>query len=88
MAEFLVELYLSAADSRSTLADGRRRARAAAADLRREGVTVRFVRSLFLPQDETCYYLFEAGSAAVARQVAERAGLAVDRVVPAESAEG
>jgi hypothetical protein len=85
VAEYLVELYLSTADARRTVAEGRRRARAAAADLRREGIPVRFLRSLFLPEDETCFYLFEAGSPAAARAAAERAGLSVDRVVPAES---
>ncbi|HEY2915616.1 MAG TPA: nickel-binding protein [Candidatus Limnocylindrales bacterium] len=88
MAEFVVELYQPTAGSSRSLADGRRRARAAAADLSREGLPVRFLRSLFLPGDETCFYLFEAASADVARAAAERAGLAVDRVVQAQSSDG
>ena len=42
-----------------TLSD---RARSAAGDLSRKGRPIRFLRSLFVPEDGTCYLLFESGS--------------------------
>ena len=56
---------------------------AAARAIRREGTPVRHVRSIFVPEDQTCLLLFEAGSPATVQQVTERAGLQVTRVVAA-----
>jgi hypothetical protein len=55
-------------------------ARRASADLRREGVPVRFLRSIFVPEDEACFCLFEARSASDVREAARRAAFAVDHV--------
>jgi hypothetical protein len=41
------------------------------------------VRALFVPEDQTCLLLFEAGSQAVVQEVTQRAGLPVTRVVAA-----
>jgi hypothetical protein len=49
----------------------------------REGTDVRFLRSIFVPEDETCFYLFEATSADTVREAAARAGLAFGRVAEA-----
>jgi Protein of unknown function (DUF4242) len=43
--------------------------------MRHEGIPVRFVRSVFVPEDEACFYLYEAPSAEVVRQAAWRAAL-------------
>lgn len=48
---------------------------------------MRFVRSVFVPEDETCFYVYEADSAGTVREVARRAGLPIDRLVEACSAE-
>ena len=56
---YLVEVYLA----RSRCDDVERtagRARQAAEELSREGTTVRYVRTTFLPDDETCFHVFEA----------------------------
>ena len=45
---------------------------------------MRYLDTIFLPSDETCLHLFEAGREAEVLAVAERAGIDVDRVVPAE----
>jgi Nickel responsive protein SCO4226-like len=46
---------------------------------------VRFLRSVFVPEDETCFYLYEATSAEAVRTAARRAALAVEDVVKAAS---
>lgn len=79
MAEFLVELYVSRS-GRDTVALAERRAREAAAALTAEGAPVRFLRSIFVPEDETCFLLFEARSADAVHQAARRAGLAYEHV--------
>jgi hypothetical protein len=85
MAEFLVEVY--AAQDSHALHAAARRARAAANSLASEGPDVRYVRSIFVPEDETCFYVYEADSAGTVREVARRAGLPIDRLVEACSAE-
>lgn len=69
MSEFLVEAYLSRSDSPVD-------------ELHFHEVSpvVRFVRSIFVPEDETCFYLFEAPSVEAVREAAHRAGLQVERV--------
>ena len=51
------------------------RARAACDELTRQGTRVRFLRSIFIPEDEACFHLYEATSAEAVRQAARQAGL-------------
>jgi hypothetical protein len=44
---------------------------------------VRYIRSIFVPEDETYFLLLEAASAEDARDAAAAAGLACDRVTRA-----
>jgi uncharacterized protein with GYD domain len=79
MAAYVVETYLSrqgAQDLRSI----EERVRRAAEDLTREGVHVRHVQSVFVPDDEMCFHFFDAASAAGVRAAGERAAIAFDRV--------
>ena len=48
---------------------------------------VRYVHTIFVPEDETCLHLFEADSEADVWAVTRRAGLEVDRVLQAEQVE-
>ena len=80
MTEFLVELYVSRTDA-GTVERGAERTRIAAEELTREGIPVRYVRSIFVPEDETCFLLVEAGSAEHVREVARRAHLRVEHLV-------
>jgi len=48
--------------------------------MQREGIPVRFVRSVFVPEDETCFYLYEAASVDAVREAARRAALPVEAV--------
>jgi hypothetical protein len=80
--EFVVELYV-ARDDGAGVEHGAERARLAAEELTLEGTPVRYVRSLFVPEDETCFYLYEAPSADAVREAARRAELPFDRVTEA-----
>jgi muconolactone delta-isomerase len=79
MAEFLVELYVSRADP-DAVGRERERAGAACAELTSEGRPARLLRSLFLPDEEMCFFLFEADSAEIVREAASRAELVVEHV--------
>jgi hypothetical protein len=82
MTEFLVELYVSKTDCACVEAEWERLNRAAA-ELTAEGRPVRLVRSIFVPEDETCFVLVEATAAETAREIARRAAVAFERVVEA-----
>src|SRR5687768_13977889 len=81
MAEYLVELYITRDDRRGAV-EQREHAERAAADLTGEGVPVRCLRSIFVPEDETCLLLLEAPSAAVAQEVLARAGVRWEHIAP------
>ncbi len=84
MPSYLVETYLGRGD-----AGGRqerdRRARSAAAELTRAGTRISFDRSIHVPEDEICFFLFVAPSPRKALLAAERAGLEPVRVTAATS---
>ena len=82
MARYLVELYLSK-DAADDPAAATTRARAAAAEARRDGVRVRCLRSIFVPEDETWFLLYDAPTAAAVRRALEQAELAGARIVEA-----
>lgn len=84
MPTYLVETFLArgAAGERQAR---ERRARAAAEALMREGTAVRFDRSIHVPEDEICFFTFEAPSGTIAALAAQRAGLEAMRVVEAVS---
>ena len=86
MPNYVIELYRPSADA-ETLREVADRLAAGARHLSGKGTLVRYVDTIFLPGDETCLHLFEAGSEADVRAVARRAGIDVDRVVPAEQIE-
>jgi hypothetical protein len=84
MPSFLVETYLprGGAGERTTR---ERRARSAAEELTREGTRVGFDRSIHVPEDEICFFVFDAPSGREAALVAQRARLEPLRVVEAVS---
>jgi len=77
MAEFLVEVYLSRCDGVEARAA---QAREAAERLTREGTSVRYLSSIFVPEDETCFFLYQAASAEAVREADRRAALPFERV--------
>lgn len=79
MSEFLVEVYVSrvAADGRAPADEALSQA---AEQLTREGRPVRFLRSIFVPDDETCFYLYRAQSVEAVHAALARIGLRFERV--------
>ena len=83
---FLVETYL--ARSRAGERTAReRRARSAAEEMTQEGTRFHFERSIYVPEDEICFFVFDAPSGREAALAAERAGLDPVRVVEAAPSE-
>ena len=80
MTEYLLELYAARSDA---VDQDTERARLAAEEHTRQGTPVRYLRSIFVPDDETCFLIFEAGSADAVRAVAERADLSFEHVATA-----
>jgi Nickel responsive protein SCO4226-like len=80
MAEFLIELYVSRVDREAVGRDALC-TRRAAAELSAEGRYVRYVRSIFVPEDETCFLLLEADTVETVHETARRAALPFERVV-------
>ena len=72
MPEYLVELYSVNANPDS----------AALARLG-DGSTVRYLRSILIPGDETCLHLVEADSVEQVAEAFEQVGLGADRIVEA-----
>ena len=56
------------------------RARAAAEAVSASADVVRFVRTVYVPEDDACLLILEAGTAGAARDVAAAAGMRVTRV--------
>ena len=84
MPSYLVETFL-ARGSAGEIAARERRARSVAAELTREGTRVSFAGSIHVPEDELCFFTFEAASSSVAALAAQQAGLEPLRVVKAVS---
>lgn len=80
MTTYLIEAYVAGGD----ITDLRDRARAAAETMTNEGHAVRYLRSVLVPADETCFHLFDAVSAETVAEVARRAELRYERIVEAE----
>jgi hypothetical protein len=79
---FLVETYLTRRQAGDrTVRD--RRARSAAEELTQESRRVRFDRSIHVPEDEICFFVFDAPSGRDAALAAQHAGLDPIRVVEA-----
>jgi hypothetical protein len=77
MPSYVVESY--SADSPAALDEARARAQLTA----ELGKGVRYVRTTFLPGDETLLHLFEAPSAEALGQAGELAELSYERIVEA-----
>jgi hypothetical protein len=79
MREFAAEQYLPGTDA-AVAERSASVARLVAEQLTLEGTAVEFVRSIFIPQDETCIHMYRANSIEAVEKVAAAAGLRFERV--------
>ena len=79
MPRYLAELYLPRTGS-GGLQEAAARARVAADAMTREGTQIRYLRALFLGEDEVCFHLYEAASPELVREASRRAAIPVERV--------
>jgi hypothetical protein len=84
MPSYLVETYLARGQAGERAAR-ERRARSAAEELTQGTTRVRFDRSIHVPEDEICFFIFDASSDHDAAFAARCAGLDPIRVVEAVS---
>lgn len=82
MPSYLIETYLARGQAGERAAR-ERRARSAVEEVTREGTPVCFECSIHIPEDELCFFVFDAPSGRVAALLAQRAGLEPIRVVEA-----
>lgn len=76
---YLLETYLARSQSAGLTALDERLRKAA------QGQPVRYLRTTYLPEDETCFHYVEAPTAAAAERFAEHAQLGIDRLLEAEN---
>jgi hypothetical protein len=81
---YLVETYLARSQAGERAAR-ERRAQSAAEQLTHDGTSVRLQRSIHVPEDEICFFLFDAPSGREAALAAQLAELDAIRVVEAVS---
>ena len=85
MQSYLVEQYLPKSRLNALHLEARR-AEAVVEELSGDGVRIRYVRTTFLPDDETCFHLVEANGADDVGELCRRAGLTNARVTRAVDA--
>ena len=85
MSTYLFEVHVPGSHSDAAREAGRR-ARSAATELSRAGTQIRYVRTTFLPTDETCFHLFESASLEAVVEVSRIAALGSGRIVLAVEA--
>jgi hypothetical protein len=66
------------------LADAQRAAIQTSQQFTKEGKPVRYLRSMFVPEEAHCMCLFEADNAQTVREVNEKAGIPFKRIVEAK----
>jgi hypothetical protein len=83
---YLIETYLARGQAGARAAR-ERRARSAAEELTKDTTLVRFEQSIHVPEDEICFFVFDAPSGREAVLAAQLAGPEPLRVVEAVSSQ-
>jgi uncharacterized protein YbaA (DUF1428 family) len=83
---YLVETFLPRRAAAGRAAS-ERRARSAAEALTQEGTSIRFDRAIHVPEDEICFFVFDAPSSRAAARAAQLAELGPLRIVEAVSSD-
>jgi len=74
MAEFLIETYASR-ETANAVATQVQEITRAAEQVSEQGTEVRFLLAIFVPEEESCFYLYQSPSADAVREAATRARL-------------
>lgn len=82
MPMYVVERYLPGVNASDVLAAAGR-AKEVTARMTEEGSPIRYLRSTYLPSEESCFCLFEGPSEGVVRTANERAQIPFDRIMEA-----
>jgi hypothetical protein len=77
MRRFLVEAYTPAGTAIGVIDD---RAQRAAAELSGPEAPARYLRPIFVPEDETCFYLLDAASPGAAEAAMQQVGVSPQRI--------
>jgi Nickel responsive protein SCO4226-like len=80
MSSYLLEAYTPAS---ALLEEVEARVRSAAAELSESGTPVPYVRSIFVPEDETCFHVLDGPSSEAVAETAKRAGISTPRITKA-----
>jgi hypothetical protein len=78
--QFLVEVFVPRSRARE-LAAAKERVRAATASVSRSDGDIRYLRAFYVPEDETCFHVFDASSADLVAEVSGLAGFPDGRIV-------
>jgi hypothetical protein len=81
---YVAERYVSRAQSQDRHAHDSQRAQTASQNLAARGIAVRYLGSILVPEDETCFTFLEAHSVDDIRQLADQASIAYQRILPAQ----
>jgi Protein of unknown function (DUF4242) len=79
MKEYMVELYVSRADP-GAVDRAAQLTQRAAARMTTLGTPVRFLRSIYAAEDETCFFLYTAESSEAVREAAAATGVPFEHV--------
>jgi hypothetical protein len=82
VAEYMLELFTPPSKAGELPATALR-LDAAAKRVSGNDALVEYVRAIYVPEDETCFYIFDASSAEVVAKASEIAGLSDGRIVAA-----
>jgi len=82
MGKYLVERYLPGVTPEQ-LAAAAGNAKSTTAEMTREGTSVTYLRSTFIPGEDKCFCLFEGPSAEAVKAANDRAQLPYERIVEA-----
>jgi hypothetical protein len=80
--KYIVEAYVPTSQSAS-LGDRDVRLRAAAEEMAAEGTGIRYLNTLLIPEEEICFFVFEASSPEYVAEVSRRAEIGYERIVRA-----
>jgi hypothetical protein len=77
MGHYLAERYVAASAGGAVACDAERLTAGADAE-------TTLLLTIYAPEDETCFHLFDAGSAALVARASQAAGVSFDRILEVE----